>query len=261
MSLKAEFEISCSRGQNHVMWGHHGLDLWPQKSNVVIFEFKWRFAPNLKKFPQGVLKILRSQVHSIVHLYRVWISDLWPPNSNQFIHEPKTFVPNLKGFPGWKCFWDIAFTRQKNVISEVTVTLNFWPPKWNQFVRTSKWPSEPNTLKMSWRYSVHKTKMCFVMSQGPWPLTFDPQILHLFICESNWCVGPNFEVIPSRRSWYIVFTTMGRPGKPGDMVAVAEAEAVTVCPGRLCTNNLMSVHFPCTPCVWITALFSQMQPG
>ena len=46
------------KGKN-VLWGH--LDLWPPTSKEVILEFKWIFAPNLRKFPEGILEILRSQ--------------------------------------------------------------------------------------------------------------------------------------------------------------------------------------------------------
>ncbi len=37
------------------------FDLRPPKSKQVILESKWAFLPNLKKFPQGVLEISRSQ--------------------------------------------------------------------------------------------------------------------------------------------------------------------------------------------------------
>ncbi len=45
------------------------FDLWPPNSNQFIFESKWTFVSNLKKFPQGVPEILRSGRMGWVRLY------------------------------------------------------------------------------------------------------------------------------------------------------------------------------------------------
>ena len=54
-----------SQDQKCVLWGHSDVDLWPSKSNQVMYESNTTLLPNLRKVPQGVLEILCSQLHII----------------------------------------------------------------------------------------------------------------------------------------------------------------------------------------------------
>ena len=70
------------------------------------------------------------------------ISDLKPPNSNQFILEAKwTFVPDAMKFPAG-IHVDVTSTRMG--LTWEQSELDLWPPKSNQFILESNWSFVPN---------------------------------------------------------------------------------------------------------------------
>ena len=118
-------------------WGHS--DLWPPKSNQLIFHSKCTFVPNVKKSAQGVPEISLSQEwdgHEVTVTFdhQNLISSCLSP-SGRFSQILRNLI---RAFPRY----------HENGTDVRSQWPDLWLPKFNQFMLESRWTFMPNLKKL-----------------------------------------------------------------------------------------------------------------